>query len=302
MTNFPRIFKFAWQSIGRNAWVSVATLAVIVLTLLVINVSLGVKVISQAAVSALREQVAIDLYFTADASENTQKAMRGYLQSLPEVRDVVVIGAAEALENFKLENAANPDIVAALEEVGENPIGNSLRVRVRDPRDVPVVIAAAEAPEFSPYIKDKGYDDVQYFVERLGRITSNIEKSALVLALFLGVIALLLVYNAIRLSVFVRRDEIGVMKLVGAKDSFIRGPFILEAIIYSFVATVIVVGLCWAIVPAVDPYIQNFFGSSAVNLKTILASNGPFLFFSQFMILAIFCSAVSILALKRHVR
>lgn len=302
MLNLTRLFKFAWQSIGRNAWVSVATLAVIVLTLAVINVSLGVKIISQAAVSSLREQVAIDLYFTADASENTQKAMRGYLQSLPEVRDVVVISADEALKNFKLENATNPDIVSALEEVGENPIGDSLRVRVRDPRDVPVIIAAADAPEFSPYIKDKGYDDVQDFVERLGRVTSNIEKATFILALFLGVVALLLVYNAIRLSVFVHRDEIGVMKLVGAKNSFIRGPFILEAIIYSFSATLLVAILCWSIVPVVDPYIQNFFGSSAVSLESILFKQGPVLFLSEFLVLSIFCSAVTALALKRHVR
>ena len=281
MRAFLRMLTFAFQGIFRNFWLSFVTTSVLFLTLVTINAVLVLNVLANASVRAIEDRVQVELYFVPGTSEEVVKSVRGYLIGLPQVKDVNTVSADEALESFKERHANDAEILAALDEVQGNPFGDALRVQAEHPEDFPFILEAVNSPEFSEYIKDKDYADYQNVIDRLSVFTERIRWGGLGLAAFFGLISILIVFNTIRVAIYTHRDEIAVMKLVGAKDWFIRAPFLLEAILYAFAATIAMTIVLILILLSLEPYIARFFSGVDVSLSQFYLENGVALFFAQ---------------------
>ena len=302
MQGIGRLVKFALQSALRNFWLSFVTTSVMILTLLTVNTIITLNVLAQKTITSVEDTVQVEIYFNDGTSDDVQGAVRGYLLGLPQVKDVVVIQAETSLENFKQLHANDPEILAALEEVGGNPIGDSLLISAQQPEDFPFILEAVQSPEFSPYIKETNFADHAVVIEKLSSFAARVRWGGIVLAAFFGLISMLIVFNTIRVAIYVHRDEIAVMKLVGAKDWLVRGPFLFEAVLYSAIATAIVAGLLVLTLKALEPSVQRFFSGVDVGLSAYYWQNAILIFGLQFLVLAVLSTATTWVAMRKHLK
>ena len=237
MRSIIRMIKYSLQGLFRNFWLSVVTLFLLILTLLSVNLILGISVLSQALAGKLGEEITAQIFLNSGVTVAEQGALYGYLTTLPETKRVVLIDAEENLEAFKLRHADDEQILAGLGEVGENPFGPMIRVAAKDPLNFPLILEAVSgSPEFSSLIESTSLSDYAPIATRLGEITNRVTVGGWSISILFGLISLMIIFNSIRLGIYVRREEIGVMKLVGAKDWFIKGPFVVEGLILVTVA------------------------------------------------------------------
>jgi len=303
MRSVGRLLKFAAQSIFRNFWLSFVTTSVLLLTLFTVNMLIVMNVLADATINSIEDKVQVEVYFNQGTSQDIQKSVHGYLAALPQVKDVAVIPADEALEAFKTLHADDPEILAALEEVGGNPIGDSLLISAHNPDDFEFVLAALDSsPEYAPYIKEKNFADHKAVIERLSGFSDQVRLGGLGLAGFFALISVLIVFNTIRVAIYVHRDEIAVMKLVGAQDWFVRGPFLLEAIFYSAAATAIMAGICVFVLKVLEPQIRSFFAGVDVSLATYYWENAILIFGAQFLALAALSMITTLFAMRKYLK
>lgn len=302
MRTLLRIIRFALQSMMRNFWLSFVTISVFLLTLLTVNAVIVLNLLANASVKSVEERVQVTVYFTSDASSETVDHVKAYLLGLSQVKEASYVSAEDALASFKLRHSADPVILAALEEVDGNPIGQALKIRAYSASDFPYIIEALNTPEFSPYIKDKNYEDYTSALAALSDFSNKVRFGFLGLAAFFGFIAILIIFNTIRVAIYVHRDEIGIMKLVGANDWFVRGPFLLESMMYALIATGLMAGLVFAGLTAANPYILGFFQGVDINLIGYYSSNAVLIFGGQFLVLAILGLGTTAFAMRKYLR
>ncbi len=303
MRSVARLLKFAGQSVLRNFWLSFVTTSVLLLTLFTVNMLIVMNVLADATINSIEDKVQVEVYFNQGTSEDIQKSVHGYLAALPQVKDVAVIAAADSLEAFKTLHADDPEVLAALEEVGGNPIGDSLLISANNPADFEFILAALDSsPEYAPYIKEKNFADHQAVIDRLSDFSDQVRWGGLGLAGFFALISVLIVFNTIRVAIYVHRDEIAVMKLVGAQDWFVRGPFLLEAIFYSAAATMIMAAICGFILTFLEPQIRSFFTGVDVSLTTYYWEKAPLIFGAQFLALAALSMITTLFAMRKYLK
>lgn len=233
---FWRILGTSIRNIWRNGWMSLATIFVFSLALLSVNVLLGVQSIVEAVAHSLEEKVDITITFKSDTPEALVSQARFFVRSLPQVKDLQEITPDQALKEFKELHKNDPKVLEALNEVGGNPLGAKLVVKARNPDEYPFLIQAIQNPQYQPYIERQTYDRHEgaiALVEKAGRQV-RLFASALI-ALF-ACFGLLMAFNAIRVAIYTQRDEIAIMRLVGASNAFIRGPFVLEGVWLAVIA------------------------------------------------------------------
>ncbi len=302
MRSAVRMVRFAVQSIFRNFWLSFVTTSVLVLTLLTVNMLLVLNIVADATIASIEDKVQIEIYFNEGTSDEIQGSVRGYLLGFPQVKDVAVIPAEESLERFKNLHADEPEIIAALEEVGGNPIGDSLLISAHNPEDFPFILDAVNSPEYSPYIKEMNYADHQLVIERLSGFSDKVRLGGFGLAGFFALISVLIVFNTIRVAIYVHRDEIAVMKLVGAHDWFVRGPFLIEAFLYSVTATLVILLAIFGVLAALDSQIQTFFAGIDIDLSQHYSEYAVAIFGGQFLVLALLTTLTTAFAMRKYLK
>lgn len=302
MRTLFRITRFALQSMFRNFWLSFVTVSVFCLTLLTVNAVIALNVLAAASVQSVEERVQVTVYFTSDATENMVKNVQGYLLGLSQVKDVTYISADDALASFKARHADDPVILAALDEVDGNPLGQAIKIRAYSAADFPFILEALNTPEFSPFIKEKNANDYTAALAALSDVSMKIRLGFLALAAFFCFIAILIVFNTIRVAIYVHRDEIGIMKLVGANDWFVRGPFLLESVFYALLATGIMGLVTYGALAAANPFVLSFFQGVSLNLPAYFSSNALVIFGGESLGLSVIGLATTAVAMQRYLR
>lgn len=302
MRSLFRMVRFAFQGIFRNFWLSFVTTSVFMLTLLTVNMVITLNVIANAAIASAEERVFVYVYFLPGTSAESEAAVSGYLSSLSQVREVVLITADEAEADFRARHEHDPEVLAAYDELGENPFGDAFQVKADSASDFPFILEAVRTPEFAPLIRDTDTQDYEVYAERLTTYSEKVRLGGLILASFFALIAVLIVFNTIRVTIYIHRDEIAVMRLVGAHDWFIRGPFFLEVVLYSAAATVLVGSGIMALLLASESQITNLFLGTDVGLTAFYSSHAVLLFGGQFIALSLLSTATSALAMRKYLK
>lgn len=231
-----RVLGASLRNLWRNGWISLATIFVFALALLSVNVLLGVQSLVDSVAKTLEEKVDITITFKSDTPAAVVSQARFFVRSLPQVKDLHEVSPEQALKEFKELHKNDSNVLEALNEVGGNPLGAKLIVKARRPDEYPFLIQAIQNPQYQPYIEGQTYDRHEgaiALVEKAGRQV-RLFASALI-ALF-ACFGLLMAFNAIRVAIYTQRDEIAIMRLVGASNSFIRGPFVLEGVWLAVIA------------------------------------------------------------------
>lgn len=277
-----RVVKFAFQNFFRNSWMTVATVSVLVLTLVSLNLLLAMNVLGKVALTAVRSKIDVSVHFLPTVEDSRVQTVKIFLLSLPEVKDVEYLSPADALSRFNDSFGKDTGVIEALGEVGSNPFGATLVVQARNLEDYPKIMTALDDPLYASIIEEKDFDDRQQMIDRVEAASKKMELFAIAVSAAFGFIALLIVLNTIRVSIFARKEEIAIMRLVGASAGFIRAPFYVEALLWSVTA----LSLCAVIVlPAFSvsqPYLRDFFGSDSVDLMGFYAANAAAIIAAEF--------------------
>jgi cell division transport system permease protein len=201
-------------------------------------------------INDIKDKVDINVYFVLDAKESDILYVKDRIQKLPEVTKVDYVSREQALEAFKQKWSGNALIMQGLDEIGDNPFPASLNVKAKNPGQYGSIADFLEGENpvddsGDPLIEKINYQQNKVIIDRLGRIIPAVEKGGFALALVLVVVSIIVVFNTIRLVVYTERDEIAVMKLVGASNIYVRGPLVVSGIMYgvlSGIITLVVIG------------------------------------------------------------
>ncbi len=224
-TTLWRIIKSGWQSFIRNYWLSAATVAVMILALFVMANLTLFNVMTQAVVVNLENRVDISVYFNKDTEEAKVLQVRQELVDLPEVKSVDYVSQEEALKRFQERHKENAVLLQSLQELDQNPLEASLNIKANNASQYEAISNYLGQDRFKGLIDKINYKQNQDIINRLTRLTGNIQMGGLLVSLFLGLLAVLVSFNTVRLTMYTWRDEISVMRFVGASNWFIRGPF-----------------------------------------------------------------------------
>lgn len=255
-----RIIKSGGTSFWRNIWLSAATVSIMVLSLLVMTSLLFLNVFTDVVIQELQERIDISVYFKLDAREDDMFAVRDELRGVSEVDRVEYVSRDEALKQFQERNKENSILIKALEEIGKNPLKASLNIKAKDPSQYASIASFLERPKFQQFIDKVTYRQNATAIERLVNIVGATRRGGLVITLGLIATAVLVAFNTIRIAIYTSRDEIGVMRLVGASNWFVRGPFLMEGIIYGAVAALATLVVSYPAVAVLAPKLTAFLG------------------------------------------
>jgi cell division transport system permease protein len=295
-----RVTKFAFQNFWRNFWLSFITISMLVLTLLSINVLFVLNVLTDHAISYVEQRIEISVYFQEDTTEETITSAVEYLRGLSQVRDVETVSAEEAYEDFVAEHTADEEIISSLEELEENPFGPTLVVKAHSAEDFTFIINALDNPTFADSVREKDFSNYEEIISSIQSSTERVRWFGYGLSAVFLLIAVLIIFNTVRIGIYIHKEEITIMRLVGASSWFIRAPFFLESILYSLFATLLVIGVLAPILSFIEPYLSNYFNGANVALIDYFTINGLAIFGSQFVIMSVLSILSSWVAMRRY--
>lgn len=274
-TKIKRVIKTGSVSFARNGSVSVASTLVMTVTLSVITSLLFIGALLQSTLQGIREKVDINVYLESSASEEQAIALKTALEGRIEVETVTYTTAAEALVAFRERHAGNPLIVDALEEVGGNPLEASLNIRANDPSQYQAIADFVQQQNTvgntQNIVKKISYTENKEAIDTLSRIIDSSERLGIIIAIFFIIISILITFNTVRLAIYTSKDEIAVMRLVGASSRYIKGPFVIIGILYGFISAIITLLLFYPITYSLGSLTYNL--GTGLNIFTYYFDN-----------------------------
>ena len=240
LLKLKRSLKEGWTVFVRNSWLSVATISVLFLSLYIVGSTLLIGMVAKELVGNIEKNVSISVYFKPDVSEERINQIKDEIKKGGKVYSIDYISKDQALEKFSSENKDDPVIAGALKEIGENPLLSSLVVRANNQADYSQ-LAEEIGNKYKDDINNINYGKNKDVIEKLNKITSSAKKVGLILGIVFVAIAILITFNTIRLSLFVRRKEFDIMRLVGASNLYIKAPSIFEGIFYGVFASILAI-------------------------------------------------------------
>jgi cell division transport system permease protein len=253
-----RVIKAGLVNFTRNLWLSTAATMVMTITLVIFSILFLLFAITSYSLTSVKDRVDISVYFKNGLVEDKILTIKDSIIKDPKVREVRYTSAVQALQEFKERHQNDPLIQQSLNELSENPLPAALNIKANALEDYPAVAEALKNPDYAEFIDRVNYEDNQSIIERLSKILNFIITIGIALVLVFSVIAVLVIFNTITLTIYNRKEEIEIMRLVGATNWYIRGPFLTEAFLYAFLATVISSALFLPVFTSVLPKIALF--------------------------------------------
>ncbi len=264
ITSFKRVIRAGFVGFWRNAFVSLSAIFVITITLLVVGGTMLFGQLLNISLSQIRDKVDINVYLVTSASEESSLELKTSIEALPDVREVVYTSREDALAQFR-ERHRNDDLtIQALEELGDNPLGASLSIRAKETSQYESIAAFLEEHREKeltdvPLIDRINFNQNKEAIDKLTRIIETVARVSYITTLVLIASSVLIAFNTIRLTIYTSREEIGVMRLVGASNMYIRGPFILQGVMYGLVSGVLTLLILYPMVLWLGPHTEAFF-------------------------------------------
>lgn len=304
-TNVKRVVRSGFMSFWRNAFVTIASILVMTTTLFVLGLFIFLNAMLESSLQQIEQKVDVNVYFEVDATEQEILAVRDELLALPEVEDIEYVSRDEAIALFQERHAGDELILGALEELDENPLGAYLNIQATDAANYDEIAEFIQSADLTGANGQSIIDNVNYFQNRdainaLTDILDTIDWLSVVVLIFFVIISILITFNTIRLAIYNSREEISVMKLVGASNTYIQSPFVIEGIMYGIVSALFALLLFYPLSLWLGPTTETFFG--ATNMFDYYVDN----FAQLFLVLVLFGVALgavsSFLAVKKYLR
>jgi len=240
---FLRMCRYGANNFTRNAWLTIAATAVMTITLFVIFVSVVSQHVMNSTLDTIRDRVTMSIYLNNETSQEDVDTVVGEVEKLGSVSSVEIQSPEEAREDFVNQNKNDNDTLDAVKEA-TNRFPWTLSIRVVDINNTSELASLVENNEavkehVDPNREPSFAGPRREAIEKIASTASFAQQVGIIVSVVFVAISTLIIFNTIRMAIFNRREEIQMMKLIGAESSFIRGPFIVEAVVYGFFAAIL---------------------------------------------------------------
>lgn len=269
-----RIFHLGLMNFWRNRWLSLAATLVMTLTLLIISVFVIMSLVVNKTTDSIREKIDISVYFKDSASTDQIIELQREIAARSDVKEVKYISKDEALANFKAQQQGKK--VADLINSDENPLPRSLEIKATQAENLDQIAQFVSQNTFAPMIHSVSYQENKIVINRLIGFTTFVKRMGWIFSVIFVLISIMVILNTIRLTIFTRKDEIEIMRLVGASDQFIKVPFIIEGFLYGLIATILATIIIKIGVISISPMMEKYLGLNLSN-RMLSFFSGSFL-------------------------
>lgn len=302
---FVRMVRYGINNFTRNAWLTIAATAVMTITLLIIFMTVSAQNILKDLVAQVARTTDMSIYLKTETTEEQARPIMDDLKKLSNTQSVTFKSADEAREEYAQKNKQDGSVLEAINEAS-NKFSAIIRITLNDINDtsqlndfvktneaVKTYIDPDRAPTFA--------GDRRGTIETIAGWTVLAQRIGLVMSVVFVLISSLIIFNTIRMAIFSRKEEIQMMKLVGADRHFIRGPFVVEAIVYGFIAAVVATVLGYLILDALRDGLQPA-GVDVNTTLNLVVTYGGFVLLGMIALGAIIGTVSSLLATRRYLR
>lgn len=262
--NFYRVLKFGWQNLVRNLGISIGTIFIMFTVLTLVGSVLLLNNTSTALITSLQNKVDVSVYFKIKAPEGKILEAEKRIKKFPEVEEVEYVSREMAIQRFKETHKDNALLMESLKEVGSNPLPASLNIKAESSESYAKLANFLEKGEFKGIIEKVNWKENKAVIEKLFSISAAVKNGGLIVSLILVFVAMVVTFNTIRLAIFSKKEEIETMKLIGATNRIVRGPFVVEGILIGLIAGLLSFLLFLAVDSFLLPESIGFFGELGV--------------------------------------
>lgn len=299
-TALSRVIKYGLLNFWRSGWLSAATIIIMIVTLVVFEGLIIFNELTSRALESLKDKIDISVYFNSDSPEDDILRIKKSLEDLSEVKKVEYISKEKALEIFQEKHKEDQTISEALKELNVNPLLASLNIKAYDTKNYDVINTYLSNASFKNLINKISYAKNSTIIDRMNKIMGSMNKVGTFLTILFSFIAVLITFNTIRLAIYSNREEIGIMRLVGASNSFISGPYVVEGIIYGIIAGISSFIILMPVIYYGSSYIRIFI--PGMDLWHYLISNSISILGYQIIFGAILGIISSSIAVRKYLR
>ena len=251
-----RVFNIGWTNFKRNTYLSMGTTGVMVLVLLLFSGLMSLNYLASRVVSGLEEKVDVSVYFKSDASEEEIAKIKSDLEALGTVKNVEYVSKDQALNEFKARHAGDTLIQDSLAELGDNPLQASLNVKANDSSQYASIVSFLEGNKFRSLVDKINFYENEQVIKRVLAISGGLRNWGFLVTMALALIAVLVTFNTVRLTIYSQKQEIEIMRLVGGSNWHIKAPYLVEGGLYGAFAASIVMVMFYPIVYFVSPKVE----------------------------------------------
>ena len=257
---FVRMCRYGINNFTRNAWLTVAATAVMTITLLIIFATVIASNVLADSVAELSKKVDMSIYLRTGTTEQQAKPVIHALKRLSNVENVAFISSEQARAQNAQNNKTDQDVLEAISQA-TNKLPAVIRINLKKNKELKSIGDPNRAPSFAGSRRNA--------IENIGRWANFAQRAGLAASILFVVISSLIVFNTIRMAIFNRKDEIEMMKLIGAEKSFIRGPFLVEAVVYGCIAAVLATTIGVSLFVAASEKLQSYGIATANTTNTL---------------------------------
>lgn len=303
---FKRVVKTGFVGFWRNGVVSLAAVLMMTVTLSIVSFLIFFNAILNFSVGQVAERVDVTVYFYPEADELDIATFDQAVQEIDLVQDTVYVSRDEALVRFLDRHEGDALTLMALDELGENPLGASLSIKAEQPEDYAVIIGKLTdqglltTDEDDSIVEQVNYQQNKEILGRLQDTIGTFQALGLGLTVFFMVISILITLNTIRLAIYSAREEVGIMRLVGAENQYIRGPFVVQGVLYGFVSAVLTLAILYPATLWLSQKTSGFFGG--MDVYVYYANNFMQLFTIIVVLGVLFGVIASLFAIRKYLR
>lgn len=300
-----RVLVSGWKNFARGGAVSAATVLIMTVTLALIGSLIFLSALLTFTLDTIKDKVDVSVYFVTTAKESEVLAVKDQLEKLPQVKSVSYTSAEDALVAFRARHENDQLTLQALDELGGNPLDASLSVKAKDPSAYEGIVSFLEA---SPTLSVSGasiVDRINYaqnkeVIDRLSLAIRATREVGLAVVIVFAIASILIALATVRLAIYTAKDEIAVMRLVGASNAYIQGPFIVTGVITGVFAALLVLLLLWPASLYAGAKTAGWFGG--FNAASYYAGNFALIFSILMCAGIVLGAAASVLAIRKYLK
>ncbi|MBX4197364.1 ABC transporter permease [Candidatus Saccharibacteria bacterium] len=255
--SLERIIKNGFVNFGRNVWLAIAAIAMMGITLTILLFAIVANTTFTHTIADITSHIDVSVYLKDDITEPQRDKLIKEVKALDNVKSITYLSKNEALKRYQEQNANNPDLLAAISQT-DNPLPASLDIKPNDPNQLQTIKDFLDKPAIQALQSDPtSYSgDRKAAIDKITSATHFFQQAGVVGIIVFIIISMLIIFNTIRMAIFNRRDELVIMRLLGASTAYIRGPFIVETMLYGAVAAAISLTVVWALFKVASSTLQ----------------------------------------------
>lgn len=305
LNTFRRIIKTGFVNFFRNAWLSVAAMAVMLITLTIVLFSVIANATFSNTIAQITDKIDISVYLKDSVTEVQRDRLIADARGLSNVKSISYLSKSDALANYKKQNADNVNLLVAISQT-DNPLPASLQIKPRDVNKIAEIKDFLERKDIKALQSDvTSYSgDRKEAVDKITKATNFMRRAGIIGVIVFAFISMLIIFNTIQMAIFNRRDELTIMRLLGASTTFIRGPFVVESIMYGIISAILSLVAINAMFAVSSTTLQaSSLGLLDINYANVYFADHFWLILTVQLIVGIFIGAISsIIATHRYLK